>query len=467
MDCPPSRGPPSSYDHGPPPPASARDAPYRGSEEWSQYPAQPRGGLPHSSAEYGHGRHEEYPSMRDLGSELPPHQSRGGPPSPGYGNYCGEHPGHPPPAPSPPPSPFLHDDGSGRGYGRSPPPRSSFGGPSGPTSGSRGPALGRGGRHPRAPTYNNGGSSGSKYGESAYGSNANHGGSGYEAEIPTEVTGLVPRAAHQVMTLEDMTTTVPKPPTEVVVAPILPQQAYATKTVSRKATALPPALITRLDTRAIARPLGTIRFLSTRSLILTHVESLATPLTLPDFKTLATATDTPQASEPRPTPETTALHPHPPTFSLVLLAPPSDLPATQVQHPPAPPRSPSPLPVASASASIPALAIRDLLVGRTFCYWPDFRLADIFKRKYPAHKALHHHASLLAVFLRLEREKGKEWGRWTTEGVGVQEKKGVHRELHADGETWGDKQAVLDGLAWACRRCAEDGGTYKRVLGER
>ena len=28
-----------------------------------------------------------------------------------------------------------------------------------------------------------------------------------EAEIPTEVTGLVPRAAHQVMTLEDMTTT--------------------------------------------------------------------------------------------------------------------------------------------------------------------------------------------------------------------------------------------------------------------
>ena len=71
------------------------------------------------------------------------------------------------------------------------------------------------------------------------------------------------------------------------------------------------------------------------------------------------------------------------------------------------------------------------------------------------------------MFLRLEREKGKEWGRWTTEGVGVQEKKGVHRELHADGETWGDKQAVLDGLAWACRRCAEDGGTYKRVLGER
>ncbi|MCJ1394451.1 hypothetical protein MMC18_007410 [Xylographa bjoerkii] len=125
----------------------------------------------------------------------------------------------------------------------------------------------------------------------------------------------------------------------------------------------------------------------------------------------------------------------------------------------------SPLPTPPPISSLPASAIRDLLVGRTYCYWPDFRLADIFKRKYPAHKALHDHATLVAVYLQLERDKGGEWAKWAGEGA-VEERKRVHEELHADGERWGDRQVALDGMGWACRRCAEDGGTYRKVLSE-
>ncbi|MCJ1405489.1 hypothetical protein MMC11_008717 [Xylographa trunciseda] len=125
----------------------------------------------------------------------------------------------------------------------------------------------------------------------------------------------------------------------------------------------------------------------------------------------------------------------------------------------------SPLPAPPSIATLPVLSIRDLLVGRTFCHWPDFRLADIFKRKYPAHKTLHDHATLLAVYLQLEREKGADWLKWTG-SEGVEEKKRVHEELHADGERWGDRQVELDRMGWECRRCAEEKGTYRKVLSE-